>query len=273
MGAGGLLQPPALSSAHSVPKASETDGKTSSEERVAVVQPKGPVDEAPPLGADCGLAAPPAARIEDVAAAASSQGSAGTAAGLAEVSIQSLQLETMVAQPVESSGGCRDSPSPSSSSSVPLKRPPAAARRRELTDVSMHTASKVDRADLVAAVFKSCDSDQDDVLGKDDFWRLAVLTGCDCSCDDWALHYGFLCFELDCPKGVNLDAFRRFLDDRSEDGLYCTDDELSSILAQLRRSSKAASDTMCTAAVKPQWLRARERAESGFYRMSRSGSS
>merc|ERR1712224_884812 len=162
---------------------------------------------------------------------------------------------------------------------VSRPRPKASSGRRELSDVSMHTASNVARPDLVAAVFKYCDVDRDGVLSKGEMWRLALLTGLESTeQEQWALHYQFLCFELECPEGLSLPAFRNFLDDRSEDGLYCSDAELTTILGQLRRTAAPTSssqgetalvDAMCTEAPKAQWLRASERTKSGFYRLAR----
>merc|ERR1712176_28368 len=89
------------------------------------------------------------------------------------------------------------------------------------------------RSELIRAVFRACDADGNGRLTKDELQRFAVHTGFDGGSDDWAEEYNMLCEERRCDPSEGLCA-RRFVElvnDDTETGCPCTDEELRKILA------------------------------------------
>jgi len=89
------------------------------------------------------------------------------------------------------------------------------------------------RSELIRAVFRACDADGNGRLTKDELERFAVHTGFDGGKDDWAEEYIILCEERSCNPSEGLCA-RRFVElvnDDTETGCPCTDEELRKMLA------------------------------------------
>jgi len=94
--------------------------------------------------------------------------------------------------------------------------------------------SQRSRTDLVKAVFHACDIGGDDLLDVRELREFANLTGFDGSDDEWAEDYKMLCGDFASGSSyVSLDVFRQLVDDDSDNGCYCSDDELSSMLDRL----------------------------------------
>eukprot|EP00425_Heterocapsa_triquetra_P010259 CAMPEP_0195125380 /NCGR_PEP_ID=MMETSP0448-20130528/132876_1 /TAXON_ID=66468 /ORGANISM="Heterocapsa triquestra, Strain CCMP 448" /LENGTH=78 /DNA_ID=CAMNT_0040163011 /DNA_START=14 /DNA_END=247 /DNA_ORIENTATION=- len=77
-----------------------------------------------------------------------------------------------------------------------------------------------------------CDGDGDGVLKEEEMRTFAELTGFDGSREAWAEEYVMLCSEsgVNPALGIGQDLFVRLLNDESEMGQYCTDEELREML-------------------------------------------
>ncbi|CAK0889170.1 unnamed protein product, partial [Prorocentrum cordatum] len=92
--------------------------------------------------------------------------------------------------------------------------------------------------DLIAAVFKQLDADNDGKLSQKEMRRFAEQTGFQGDDNTWAAEYrtGCLCGGIDSGdlKRVDLAFFSKLVNDRSADtGCYCSDDELHAMLTRL----------------------------------------
>eukprot|EP00933_Yihiella_yeosuensis_P005086 TRINITY_DN109515_c0_g1_i1.p1 TRINITY_DN109515_c0_g1~~TRINITY_DN109515_c0_g1_i1.p1 ORF type:complete len:351 (-),score=88.69 TRINITY_DN109515_c0_g1_i1:818-1870(-) len=89
------------------------------------------------------------------------------------------------------------------------------------------------RAALVTALFDSCDEGGDGRLDMKGMWNFAQKTGFSGSPQDWAEEYHSLCADkhADPEVGISKELFRHLLDDNSEGGCFCSDEELQSMLA------------------------------------------
>eukprot|EP00913_Durusdinium_trenchii_P023956 g22498.t1 len=67
-------------------------------------------------------------------------------------------------------------------------------------------------------------------LGCVELRKLAKFTGFDGSDEDWSLEFASLCRDFGADEeGLGLDAFARLVDERSEQGCYCSDTELQEL--------------------------------------------
>lgn len=98
-----------------------------------------------------------------------------------------------------------------------------------------HRARPVSRQSLIREIFTVCDRDQDGLLNRIEMGRFAKQVGFDGVPSEWALEYESLCRDnkADASDGVDLDLFIRILNDKSDIGLYCQDDELLIVLQQI----------------------------------------
>lgn len=98
--------------------------------------------------------------------------------------------------------------------------------------VAAEPEGKMSRKDLVAAVFRMCDRDGDGLLNSAELRNFASHTGFDDNDEAWATEYKNLCREVSAntSSGVGLFSFTSLVDDNSDNGCYCTDDELQTML-------------------------------------------
>ncbi|CAE8678105.1 unnamed protein product [Polarella glacialis] len=92
------------------------------------------------------------------------------------------------------------------------------------------------RPELLKLVFEACDADADGFLNQQEMGHFAVQTGFDGGDDAWAQEFATLCGDngiTGARGGVNASLFAKLVDDESDQGIYCTDAELSSMLAIL----------------------------------------
>eukprot|EP00971_Amphidinium_carterae_P031982 630102-Amphidinium_carterae.1 len=87
------------------------------------------------------------------------------------------------------------------------------------------------RSDLIRDVFTSCDTNRDGCLDKAELRVFAQETGFDGRDEDWESEFRALCPS---GPGLNLADFTKLVNDNTDDGCYCTDDELQAMLMRLR---------------------------------------
>ncbi|CAJ1365616.1 unnamed protein product, partial [Effrenium voratum] len=87
-----------------------------------------------------------------------------------------------------------------------------------------------ERALLIYQAFQSLrNAEAEAVLGSEELRYFAMQTGWEGSDLEWAEEFQALCLEQGRDKGLDLAAFGRIVDDRSERGCYCSDEELRAI--------------------------------------------
>jgi len=93
------------------------------------------------------------------------------------------------------------------------------------------------RSELVQAIFELCDADQNGYLGPDELRTFAGQTGFEGSHDEWMKEYELLCKEVKCAiaKGPSHQAFSQMVDDDTDAGCYCTDEELKEVYESLAK--------------------------------------
>eukprot|EP00933_Yihiella_yeosuensis_P007764 TRINITY_DN11292_c0_g1_i1.p1 TRINITY_DN11292_c0_g1~~TRINITY_DN11292_c0_g1_i1.p1 ORF type:complete len:798 (+),score=210.56 TRINITY_DN11292_c0_g1_i1:139-2394(+) len=108
------------------------------------------------------------------------------------------------------------------------------------------------RADLVKSVFSALDLDGDGCLNASEMRPFADHTGFDGSAEDWAAEFETICSEAGSSRGVPLAHFIKLVNDESDDGAYCTDDELHDLSSKLSQA-QAPFDSANTVET-PPWL-------------------
>lgn len=105
--------------------------------------------------------------------------------------------------------------------------------------------SEMSRAELVRAIFSACDGDNDGFLGVREMMRFSACSGFDGNELEWAEEYEVLCSDnhIDVEVGVDVELLAKLVDDESDRGCYCTDDELRSVWAGVRSEPDAAPCT------------------------------
>jgi len=94
-----------------------------------------------------------------------------------------------------------------------------------------------EREKLIRTVFKGCDADGDGCLDSAEMKKFAMFTGFDGSAEDWAAEYKTLCSQFaNSGTGIDLALFKQLVEDDSDEGCYCTDDELRDIANHLQRT-------------------------------------
>eukprot|EP00439_Symbiodinium_sp_Y106_P026007 s713_g3.t1 len=92
-----------------------------------------------------------------------------------------------------------------------------------------------DRRQLKESVFSMFDLDRDGCLGREELWGFARSSpNFDCDEEDWGEVFAELCDDYACDPGEGLskEAFLTLVDDESEQGCYCTENELQAMLRQ-----------------------------------------
>eukprot|EP00747_Dinoflagellata_sp_TGD_P116370 gnl/TRDRNA2_/TRDRNA2_172360_c2_seq1.p1 gnl/TRDRNA2_/TRDRNA2_172360_c2~~gnl/TRDRNA2_/TRDRNA2_172360_c2_seq1.p1 ORF type:complete len:676 (-),score=163.69 gnl/TRDRNA2_/TRDRNA2_172360_c2_seq1:215-2191(-) len=105
---------------------------------------------------------------------------------------------------------------------------------------SADMSSALPRTELIRAVFRACDADGDGWLNEHELRLFAGHNGFDGDDEEWASEYSALCAERggDPTKGVNAEMLARLVDDESDDGCHCTDEELRAMLRVLFQDVK-----------------------------------
>jgi hypothetical protein len=93
------------------------------------------------------------------------------------------------------------------------------------------------RSKLISEVFHSCDSDRDGWLQAEEMQAFATHTGFDGDAAEWALEYQVLCEDRKCDanKGFDCSMFIELLNDQSDVGLFCADEELQEVALKLKQ--------------------------------------
>ncbi|CAE7232073.1 tef3, partial [Symbiodinium natans] len=90
-----------------------------------------------------------------------------------------------------------------------------------------------DRQQLKESVFCMFDSDRDRRLGCEELWAFAQLSpDFGCSEDEWDEAFAELCDDYGCipTEGLSKEAFFALVDDESDRGCYCTENQLQAML-------------------------------------------
>lgn len=141
----------------------------------------------------------------------------------------------------------RPGPAPAAAlSPAPPAQPPAAAAPSNTAPAAALTmtvapeAARPRRAELAAALFRACDADGNGRLVEAEMWEFAQLSGFEGSREEWGKEFALLCgdHDMDPRTGVDEPVFRCLLDDDSQEGCYCSDAELETILATLQPKPK-----------------------------------
>ena len=81
-------------------------------------------------------------------------------------------------------------------------------------------------------IFEKCDSTGGGRLLEKEMMRFAVLTGFEGSAKDWTKEYQLLCSDrgIDDSAGLNLGDLTSFINDESDTGQFCSDEDLEATL-------------------------------------------
>eukprot|EP00434_Breviolum_minutum_P031830 symbB.v1.2.028153.t1/scaffold2955.1/size66548/1 len=106
-------------------------------------------------------------------------------------------------------------------------------------------ATRNSREELKTKLFEVIDKDGDDLLNKGEMRELAKLVGFDGSDEEWSQEYLKLCQEVGATpaKGIPKVVVLALLDDRSETGCFCTEEDLKTLLMGLERRGLAGKGT------------------------------
>lgn len=94
------------------------------------------------------------------------------------------------------------------------------------------SAPRSSRDALKRRLFRKCDRDEDGFLKKGEMRNLACLVGFEGNDNEWSKEYEKLCSEhrIRPDDGVPLAVVMILLDDKSDNGCYCTDKEIQELL-------------------------------------------
>lgn len=100
------------------------------------------------------------------------------------------------------------------------------------------------RHGLILAVFRLCDEDGDGLLNEAEMRFFANQTGFEGGDEEWAEEFRLLCSEHSRAGTLGLDfiLFEKLVNDVSESGIHCTDEELKLIEGDLRVFGKLVND-------------------------------
>lgn len=145
----------------------------------------------------------------------------------------------------------KDLPAPAvKRADVPVKTPHTPVSRAA-DATSSSRAAPSSRADLTFAVFSICDSDGDSRLKCSEMFAFAVQTGFDGDEADWLNEFELMCAEsgADAKTGLVFSQFLQLVDDESENGCYCSNDELRDILSTMERAGKSSEASVSKSSV------------------------
>jgi len=151
-------------------------------------------------------------------------------------------------------GGHHDSATALAAARAPARG--SAAPPGGVAQLPPRAAAASARASLVRAVFAACDLDGDGRLTEQELRSFARGTGFDGSAEEWAEEYETLCTEHGSSpaEGLDEESFARLVDDESDSGCYCTEEELRAMLEDLRKKAPqpaASSARPALAAARP----------------------
>ena len=134
-----------------------------------------------------------------------------------------------------------------------MARRARAEKNREMAEtpaIALENAARVDsptRRNLMEAVFSMLGRGQG-CLDVDAMRILADFVGFEGDHHDWWMEYCSLCVLLDCDPdhGLDLKAFVELVEDESDDGCHCSDDELRELAGLLRLPSSSPSAVTST---------------------------
>lgn len=100
---------------------------------------------------------------------------------------------------------------------------------------------EIPRAELIKAAFRACDVYKDGFLCCAELGSFACKTGFDGAEDDWSEEYAAVCEEWYCDqaKGLAEQVFAELVNDHSEKGCPCTDEELRHVIALMRQKRQS----------------------------------
>jgi uncharacterized protein (UPF0248 family) len=97
------------------------------------------------------------------------------------------------------------------------------------------------RSKLILGAFRACDVDGDGCLSVREMQLFATRTGFDGNNEEWAVEYASLCSDMN-VETISFSVFENLVNDATDRGCHCTDDELRTMLVSLRCSSLLAPD-------------------------------
>merc|ERR1719362_83096 len=156
------------------------------------------------------------------------------------VGLDEAKLRQLVDDPSDAGCHCTDDELQKMVRDLAAAKPPATApAKSSLSQPDLRPSQPgldTERQQLVQEVFHFCDRDSDGRLKKDEMLRFAELTGFEGNGQEWDEEYRLLCadHDLDTNLGIAEDTFLRLVDDESDAGQYCSDDELREMLEKLR---------------------------------------
>mmetsp|Transcript_148200 Transcript_148200/g.475975 ORF Transcript_148200/g.475975 Transcript_148200/m.475975 type:complete len:1751 (-) Transcript_148200:103-5355(-) len=115
------------------------------------------------------------------------------------------------------------------------------------------TVSEASRRDFLRAIFKLCDVDRDGLLDAKEMQAFAVRTGAaEMDKAQWKEEFEILCADngADPSKGISVQLLEKMVNDKSESGCYCDDDELRAIKGALELEGREVA--MRAAAYSPE---------------------
>lgn len=101
---------------------------------------------------------------------------------------------------------------------------------------SWRAARRDPRFQCIRSIFRECDSDHDGRLQLQELRTFAIETGFNDGEEVWGEEYAAICADggVDPKRGLHEAAFTALVNDKSDAGCYCGDDELHAILLRLR---------------------------------------
>jgi Ca2+-binding EF-hand superfamily protein len=93
----------------------------------------------------------------------------------------------------------------------------------------------MDREALIHAAFRALDGDQDGFLSLWEMHAFSKHIGFDGSNEDWEDEYKILCCEqqIDPARGIDVKLFAKLVNDQSDQGCFCSDEELRTLIKSL----------------------------------------
>lgn len=127
---------------------------------------------------------------------------------------------------------------PPGTSSTPTSEPQKS--QPATTNTQMHSSTS-SRSATIKDLFLLLDIDRDGFLSAEEMLLFACHTGFEGSLDEWTDEFNILCGEAggDPKVGVDLTLLETLIDDESDNGCYCTDEELEEMLSKIPQELKA----------------------------------
>ena len=92
------------------------------------------------------------------------------------------------------------------------------------------------RRELIEEVFRALDRARKGYLTAGEMRPFAEQTGFTGTDLEWQQEFDLLCSERGSSQGIRLDAFATLVNDQSDEGCYCSDDELRNLLQPQTRA-------------------------------------